>query len=58
MSIPCTPEDAAWCKKKLAGVSQRISARSIDDDIEDEPQARSASSGDALSIDVGEFMKS
>lgn len=57
MSIPCAPEDAGWCKKKLAEVSQRISARSLEDDVEEEAQAPAASSADALTIDIEEFMK-
>src|SRR5690349_21650866 len=35
MSIPCLPEDVGWSRKKLEEVSQRISARSIDEDVDD-----------------------
>jgi hypothetical protein len=57
MSIPCSPDDAAWCRKKLAGVSDRISARSSDEELEDDSPKSTASSRGALTIDIGEFMK-
>jgi hypothetical protein len=58
MSIPCTPEDADWCRKKLAELSQRISARSLADDVDDDEGAGTAAKAAALTIDVGEFLKS
>ena len=36
MSIPCLPEDVVWSTAKLASVSTRISARSMDEDVADE----------------------
>ena len=57
MSIPCLPEDAAWSKAKLASVNSRISARSMDEDVEDEePEAAVAAS--SMSINLAEFLKS
>ncbi len=56
MSIPCLPEDVAWSKSKLASVTSRIVARSMDEDLaEEEPKAAAASS---MSINLSEFMKS
>jgi hypothetical protein len=56
MSIPCLPEDVAWSKAKLAGVTSRITARSMNEDVADEePKAAAASS---MSINLSEFMKS
>jgi hypothetical protein len=58
MSIPCTPEDAAWCRKRLGELSRRIAARSLDEDVDDGDRADAAPAAAALSIDVGEFLKS
>lgn len=57
LSIPCQPEDVKWSQTQLAGVSSRISARAMDDDVEgdvDEPNA----AGSPMRINLGEFMKS
>ena len=51
MSIPCLPEDVAWSKAKLASVTTRITARSMDEDVADEEPK-------AASINLAEFMKS
>jgi hypothetical protein len=57
MSIPCLPEDVVWSKSKLASVSCRISARSMDEDVtDDEPKTSVAAS--SMSINLSEFMKS
>lgn len=56
MSIPCPPEDMKWSNAKLAAVSTRISARSLEDDIDDE-ESEPASSARSLSINVEEFLK-
>lgn len=56
MSIPCPPEDVKWSNEKLASVSTRISARSLEDDIEDD-ESTSASSARSLSINAEEFLK-
>ena len=57
MSIPCLPEDVAWSNAKLTSVTSRITARSMDEDVEDEePKATEAAS--PMSIDLEEFMKS
>jgi hypothetical protein len=53
MSIPFLAEDVMWSGASLSGVSSRILARSVDDEIdEDEPLAASA-----LSINLTEFLK-
>jgi hypothetical protein len=57
MSIPCLPEDAPWSKAKLAGVSSRISARSMDEDLEDE-EPKAAVAASSMSINLSEFLKS
>ena len=36
MSIPYLPEDVKWSEAKLAGVTSRITARSMDEDLEDD----------------------
>jgi len=56
MSIPCLPDDVAWSSASLAAASSRISARSVDEEVEDdEPAAAPPSS---LSINLSEFLKS
>lgn len=57
MSIPCPPEDVKWSNGKLAAVSKRITARSLEDDIEDE-QSESAPAAGSLTINAEEFLKS
>jgi hypothetical protein len=56
MSIPCPPEDLTWSNGKLTSVSTRISARSLEDDVEDDG-SESASSARSLSINIEEFLK-
>ena len=56
MSIPCSPEDLKWSNGKLTSVSTRISARSPEDDVE-EDGSESASSARSLSINIEEFLK-
>lgn len=56
MSIPCPPEDVKWSSGKLAAVSNRVSARSLEDDIDDE-QSDSASAARSLTINAEEFLK-
>lgn len=58
MSIPCTPEDADWCRRRLGELSQRISARSVAEDVDDGQGAGAATNAVALTIDVREFLKS
>lgn len=55
MSIPCLPEDVQWSNGKLSAVTNRISARSLDDDIADETD--SASAARSLTINAEEFLK-
>lgn len=57
LSIPCQPEDVKWSNGKLADVSSRISARSVEDDSEDDI-SESVSSSHSLTINVEEFLKS
>lgn len=56
MSIPCPPEDVKWSNDKLAAVSTRISARSLDDDVDDE-ESKSESSARTFAINAEEFLK-
>lgn len=56
MSIPCLPEDVKWSNDKLASASTRISARSLEDDIEDD-ESVSVSSARSMSINTREFLK-
>ena len=56
MSIPCPPEDVAWSNRKLASVTSRISARSLEDDVEDQEPETNAT-GRALTINAEEFLK-
>jgi hypothetical protein len=57
MSIPCLADDVAWSSASLAAASSRISARSVDDEVEDdEPDTAAAKS--SLSINLTEFLKS
>lgn len=56
MSIPCLPEDVKWSQGKLAAVSSRISARSVDEDVE-EDKAASGAVAPAMGINLGEFLK-
>jgi hypothetical protein len=59
MSIPCLPDDVKWCSANLAGASARISARSVDDDVEDtDDQHEAAKAALAMGINMQEFMKS
>jgi len=57
MSIPFLADDVAWSSASLAAASSRISARSVDDEGEDdEPYTAAAKS--SLSINLTEFLKS
>lgn len=58
MSIPCLPEDVAWSKAKLASVTSRITARSMDDDVADEEEPKAAVAASSMNINLSEFMKS
>lgn len=59
MSIPCLPDDVKWSSANLAAASSRISARSVDDEVEDDDDQRDASaSAKAMGINMQEFMKS
>jgi hypothetical protein len=57
MSIPFLPDDVAWSSASLAAASSRISARSVDDEVEDE-EADTAAAKSSLSINLAEFLKS
>jgi hypothetical protein len=57
MSIPCLPEDLAWSKSQLAGVTSRITARSMDEDVDDE-ESKDATVDSSASINLSEFIKS
>jgi hypothetical protein len=55
MSIPCLPEDVAWSAANLG--AGRISARSMNDDIEEEA-AKSGTPAASMTLNLGEFLKS
>jgi hypothetical protein len=55
MSIPCQTEDVSWSSSKLATVSDRISARAPDEDVEGDTD--SSASAPPLTINLGEFFK-
>jgi len=57
MSIPFLAEDVAWSRSSLAAASGRVSARSVDDEIEDQDESAAASRA-ALGINLEEFLKS
>src|ERR1700681_4633435 len=42
MSIPCLREDVKWSSANLVAASSRISARSVDDEVEDGDDQRDA----------------
>jgi len=56
MSIPCLPEDVPWSSNRLASVSTRISARAMDEDVEDEETAAKAAAP-PLTVNLAEFLK-
>jgi hypothetical protein len=55
MSIPCLPEDVKWSAANPG--SERISARSMDEDVDDEV-AKADSATASMSLNVEEFFKS
>jgi hypothetical protein len=57
MSIPFLPDDVTWCKAGLASESNRISARSVDEEVEDD-EADAAAAKSPLRINLTEFFKS
>lgn len=57
MSIPCPPEDVTWSNGQLAAVSQRISARSQDEDVDTEEDKTEQAAASAGSINIAEFFK-
>lgn len=58
MSVPCLPEDLAWSNAKLAGASGRFTARSMDEEVEDDEPKAAAAAVVPISINLGEFLKS
>jgi hypothetical protein len=60
MSIPCLPEDVQWSGASLAAASERITARSMDEDVDDDDKdkADSGAAKSAVGINLAEFMKS
>lgn len=57
MSIPCLPEDVAWSSNKLATISDRISARAVDEEVDD-ADTDSSASAPPMTINLAEFFKS
>ncbi len=58
MSLPCLPEDLDWVRNELKKKTNRITARDKDAAMNDESEARSASSASALELDQEVFLKS
>lgn len=56
MSIPCPPEDVSWSQRKLTAVSSRITARSLEDNVDNDDSA-STSSARSLTINAEVFLK-
>lgn len=56
MSIPCLPEDVTWSTSRLASASTRITARAVDEDVDDE-EATSKTDAPQLTVNVAEFLK-
>lgn len=56
MSIPFLADDAAWSAASLAAASNRVTARSVGDDVPDEELL--AGSATPLNINLAEFLKS
>jgi len=56
MSIPCLAEDVAWSSKQLASVSDRITAHSMEEDVDDDDKAAKGAAP-ARSINREEFLK-
>jgi hypothetical protein len=57
MSIPFLADDVAWSGASLAAASSRVSARSVDDEIEEEDEPAAASKS-PLNLNLAEFLKS
>jgi len=57
MSIPFLAEDVSWASASLADASSRISARSVDDEVQDDEVDESVAKS-SLSINLSEFLKS
>jgi hypothetical protein len=57
MSIPCQTEDVTWSQNNLA-VSSRISARGVNDEVEEGGEASTTTEKASLSINLAEFLKS
>ncbi len=57
MSIPFLDEDVAWAGVSLTAASTRITARSVDDEV-DEVASDATAAKSSLGIDMSEFLKS
>ena len=55
---PCLPEDVAWSKAKLGGTTNRVTARSMDEDVAVEEESKATGAASAMSINLADFMKS
>lgn len=58
LSLPCAPDDLDWVQSSLKDKSERITARNVDDSVDSEKSEGSASSQNALEIDLKGFLKS
>jgi hypothetical protein len=57
MSIPCLPEDVKWSSESLAAVSNKISVRSVDEEVADD-DSNATTSKSSMSINPAEFLRS
>jgi hypothetical protein len=58
MSLPCPPDDLDWVRDALKNKSSRISARSLDEDVDDREDSKSLSDPSAYEIDRETFFNS
>lgn len=59
MSLPCPAEDVSWSNTKLAALSSRITARSVEESVkDDEAEEEVASAAKSGELNFKEFFKS
>ncbi|MDQ5826821.1 MAG: hypothetical protein M3441_21810 [Chloroflexota bacterium] len=58
MSLPCPAEDLAWVRDALKERSSRITARDMDEDVDDESDSERRKSSASFEIDTEAFFNS
>ena len=58
MSLPCPRDDLDWVRDALKNKSSRVSARSLDEDVDDREDSKSRSDPSAYEIDRETFLNS